>query len=196
MDDTLTHAVKPLKDKATAIYQHFTIPTYVCYNMYYRSFDERAKEYFSELISQIDVESDSTSQGGLILWLGAPGTRFTPVNTPFCNALMGFYQLIIDIKAHNIGRVKIKYKNLHGGLEERTDKCLHEPGSYPGHITTMRDNAMSVGGSKTRRKSSRKTCRGHNHKSKSKSKTKTKTHRRRRAHHSRLRKHKKNTSRK
>jgi hypothetical protein len=170
--------------------------------MYYRSFDKDARKYFSDLISEIDVVSDQTSQGGLILRLGAPGIRFTSVvDTPFCNALKGFYKLIIDIKAHNIGRVKIEYKTLDGGLKARTKECVGISGPYPGDITTMRDDAMrndamSVGGSKSRRKSSRKTCRGHNHKSKSKSKTKTKTHRRRRAHHSRLRKHKKNTSRK
>jgi hypothetical protein len=110
--------------------------------------------------------------------------------------LKGFYQLIIDIKAHNIGRVKIEYKTLDGGLKARTDKCVGISGPYQGDITTMQNDAMSEGGSKSRRKSSRKTRRGHNHKSKSKSKSKTKTHRRRRAHHSRLRKHKKNTSRK
>jgi hypothetical protein len=194
-DNALTLAVEPLQDKATAIYQFFTIPINTCYGMYYKHFDERARKYFSELISQIDVVPNQTSQGGLILRLGAPGFRFTSVDdTPFCNALKGFYQLIIDIKAHNIGRVKIEYKTLDGGLEARTDKCVGIPGPYPGDITTMQNDAMSEGGSKSRRKSSRKTRRGHNHKSKSKSKTKT--HRRRRAHHSRLRKHKKNTSRK
>ena len=198
MNDPFTeHAdiTRPLKKKAEAIYQYFTIPISTCYGMYYKHFDEHARKYFSKLISEIDVESDPMSQGGLILRLSAPGFRFTSVDdTPFCNALKGFYQLIIDIKAHNIGRVKIEYKTLDGGLKARTDKCVGIPGPYPDDITTMRDNAMSEGGSKSRRKSSRKTRRGHNHKSKSKSKTKT--HRRRRAHHSRLRKHKKNTSRK
>jgi hypothetical protein len=191
MGDTLTHAVKPLQEKAQVIYKFFTIPINTCYGMYYKYFDEDEKKYFSGLISEINVKRDPESEGGLILYLGAPGTRFTSVDTPFCNALMGFYQLIIDIKTHlnNRGRVKIEYKSFHGGLKERTDECLNTPVSYHGDIIDMRDSAMPAGGSKSRRKPARKTRRGRIRKSKSK------THRRRRAHHSRLhaRKHKKYT---
>jgi len=161
----LADITRPLKKKAEAIYQYFTIPINTCHDMYYRSFDKDARKYFSDLISEIDVVSDQTSQGGLILRLGAPGIRFTSVvDTPFCNALKGFYQLIIDIKAHNIGRVKIEYKTLDGGLKARTKECVGIHGSYPGDIIEMRNNAMSEGGSKTRRRHRHKLVRKTRHK--------------------------------
>jgi hypothetical protein len=171
-DNALTLAVEPLQKKAERIYEYFTIPINTCYDMYYKRFDEHARKYFSELISEIDVVPDQTSQGGLILRLGAPGIRFKSVDTPFCSALKGFYQLIIDIKTHfnNIGRVKIKYKRLlHGGLEARTGECVDTPGSYPGGIIAMRndamrDDAMSEGGSKSRRRHRHKHPRKTRHK--------------------------------
>jgi hypothetical protein len=46
MDDTLTHAVKPLQDKAQVFYKYFTIPISTCYGMYYKHFDEHARKYF------------------------------------------------------------------------------------------------------------------------------------------------------
>ena len=149
------------------------------------------KKYFSGLISEINVKRDPESEGGLILQLGAPGTRFTSVDTPFCNALMGFYQLIIDIKRHlnNSGRVKIEYKSFHGGLEQRTEECLSTPGSYQGNITEMRNFAMSAmsampaGGSKSRCKPARKTRRkrgGRRTRSYAKRRCASKSHKRRR----------------
>ena len=46
MGDTLTHAVKPLQEKAKVIYEYFTIPINTCYGMYYKYFDEDEKKIF------------------------------------------------------------------------------------------------------------------------------------------------------
>ena len=86
-------------------------------------------------------------------------------------------------------------------LETKDITCELKNGiSYSGSEKTCKNqntknigSDLVTGGSKSRRKPARKTRRGHTRKSKSKSKSKPKTHRRKR--HSRVRKHKKYTSR-
>jgi len=158
---------------------------------HYRQFDREQKQIFSDLMSNIDVGFSDTI---VTLSLGIPHTQFklvVPANdTNFCNVLIGFYRLLSDIKDENRDKVIIKDSFLNGKLQSRTENCYQHTRVY-GDINHMRSRAMRGiemdgqygGGSKSRRKPARKTHR----------KSKPKTHRRKR--HSRIRKHKKYTSR-
>ena len=115
--------------------------------------------------------------------------------------MTGFYRLLSDIKDDNMNKVIIRDSVLSRDLESRTENCYVYTRSFA-DINKLRSSAMQSnamrgiemdgqdgGGSKSRRKPARKTCRGRTRNCKSK----TKTHRRKR--HSRIRKHKKYTSR-
>jgi hypothetical protein len=83
-----------------------------------------------------------------------------------------------------------KIKNTH------VDEAIEDSKRWINDFNTKHELAQAQalgGGSKSRRKPARKTRRGRGRKSKAKAKAKSKTHRRRR--HSRVRKHKKYTSR-
>ena len=44
--EDFNNVVRKLESKAQVFYGSFTIPRNVCYDMYYKNFNESAKEYF------------------------------------------------------------------------------------------------------------------------------------------------------
>ena len=190
--ELLDNIIEKLKTKihnVTRNKEFLTINTYRLLNNHFRHFNDEQKQIFSELMSNIGVDFRDTI---VTLSLGIPLTRFiAPANdTNFCNALIGFYRLLSDIKDENRDKVIIKDSFINGKLQSRTENCDRHTISL-GDINDLRSRAMRSiemdgqygGGSKSRRKPARKTHR----------KSKPKTHRRKR--HSRIRKHKKYTSR-
>jgi|LakMenE01Jun11ns_1017448.scaffolds.fasta_scaffold9456206_2 hypothetical protein len=196
--DTIIDNLKNKIHDETNNKEFLTISTYRLLNNHFRNFNDKQKQIFSELMSNIGVGFRDQI---VTLSLGIPLTQVkfdvSANNTDFCNALTGFYRLLSDIKDDNMNKVIIKDSVLSGDLESRTENCYRYTRMID-NINKLRDSAMrgievggqDGGGSKSRRKPARKTRRGRGPTRKSK----PKTHRCRR--HSRIRKHhKKYTSR-
>jgi hypothetical protein len=201
--DTIIDDLKNKIHDVTRDKEFLTINTHGLLNNHFRLFNPEQKKYFSELMSNIGV---GFSDPIVTLSLGIPLTQVKFVvpadDTNFCNALIGFYRLLRDIKNDNRDKVIIRDSFLSGKLQSRTENCYQYTRTIE-NINDLRSKAMrgiamrgidvdgqDGGGSKSRRKPARKTRRGRGRTRKSKAKT----HRRKR--HSRIRKHhKKYTSR-